>query len=125
MSALSRYALTSLLVVILGIAILWTFLDDAGQRGVLLAALIAYPVQVLAFGLLARAREDAGRFFIWWGAGIALRIAVVAVVGIASSSLESDGRTALVLSLVGFFFVLLLLEPVFLRGDRKDQRTAT
>ena len=34
------------------------FLEDDGKRGVLLAAGIAFPVQVTAFGLLLRAQES-------------------------------------------------------------------
>ncbi len=38
------------------VAALFPFLDDEGRRGVLLAAGVAYPVQVVAFGVLLRAR---------------------------------------------------------------------
>ncbi len=125
MNALNRYALTALLVVGLGAAALSVFLDDAGRTGILLAALIAYPVQVMAFALLLRARGEPTRFMAWWGAGIALRVAVVVAVGLASSRLESVEPAALLLSLVGFFFVLLLMEPAFLRADSEDARTTT
>ena len=116
MNAVVRYALISLLVVGIGSAALLALMDDVGRTGVLLAAGIAVPVQVLAFGLLQGARGDVTRFFAWWGAGIALRVLVVVVVGVLSSGLERGARASLVLSLVGFFFVLLLLEPVFLKG---------
>ncbi len=116
MNAVVRYALISLLVVGIGSAALLALLDEVGRTGVLLAAGIAVPVQVLAFGLLQGARGDVTRFFAWWGAGIALRFLVVVVVGVLSSGLEREARASLVLSLVGFFFVLLLLEPVFLKG---------
>ncbi len=120
---LSRYALTALLVVGLGAAGLSVLLEEAGRRGILLAAVIAYPVQVVAFGLLVRAREEPTRFVVWWGAGIALRVAVVVAVGVASSRLPSVEPAALLLSLVGFIFVLLLLEPAFLKVDGKEART--
>ncbi len=120
---LSRYALTALLVVGLGAAGLSVLLEEAGRRGILLAAVIAYPVQVVAFGLLVRAREEPTRFVVWWGAGIALRVAVVVAVGVASSRLASVEPAALLLSLVGFIFVLLLLEPAFLKVDGKEART--
>ncbi|MSR22877.1 MAG: hypothetical protein EXR92_04940 [Gemmatimonadetes bacterium] len=123
MSALTRYALISVLVVGLVCAVLLGVVDEEGRRGVLLAAGIAVPVQVLAFGLLARARGDVIRFFIWWGAGIALRVLVVVAVGVLSSDFDRVGRTAMMLSLVGFFFLLLLLEPVFLNGQRRGAET--
>ena len=124
-SGLARYALGALLIVGLGAVALSAFLDDAGRRGILLAALIAYPVQVMAFGLLLRARGEPTRFMVWWGAGIALRVVVVIAVGFASTMLVSVEPAALVLSLVGFFFVLLLIEPAFLKADDKDARTTT
>ncbi|MNC99565.1 hypothetical protein D3C83_178980 [compost metagenome] len=69
-----------------------------------------------AFGLVAGARGDPTRFFVRWGAGIALRGVVVVIVGIASAGFPSVGRAPLVLSVIGFFFVMLLMEPVFLKG---------
>lgn len=118
-----RYALISILIVGVGSAILVALLDSTGRSGVLIAAGIALPIQVLAFGLLTRAQGDVTRFFMWWGAGIALRVAVVAGVGLASTRIDPDARTALVLSLVGFFFVLLLLEPILLKGENKGVKT--
>lgn len=123
MTALIRYALTALGVVGVGVAVLWVLLNDEGRRGAALAGLIAYPVQVSAFWLLLRAKDRPSRFLAWWGAGIALRVAVVAAVGIASSRLATLEPAALLLSLVGFFFVLLLMEPVFLKADRTNART--
>ena len=123
MSALSRYALTALLVVGLGSAVLWVFLDDAGRRGVMLAGLTTYPVQVIAFALLLRGRGKPSGFFVWWGAGMVLRVAVVVVVGVASWRFESVDPASLLMSLVGFFFVMVLMEPAFLKVDGKDART--
>ena len=118
MTSLIRYALTALGVVGVGVTVLAVLLNDEGRSGVVLAGLIAYPVQVSAVWLLLRAKDRPSRFIVWWGAGIALRVAVVAAVGIASSRLASVEPVALILSLVGFFFVLLLMEPVFLKADR-------
>jgi hypothetical protein len=123
LSAVVRYTLISFLVVGVGSAVLLALLEPAARSGVLLAAGIALPVQVLAFGLLARARDDVTRFFAWWGAGIALRVVVFAVTGIASAGIAPVARTSLVLSLAGFFFVLLLLEPLFLKGEHKGVKT--
>ncbi len=124
MSALGRYAATALLVVGLGAGVLCVFLDEARRGGILLGGLIAYSVQVMAFSLLLRGRREPAQFFVWLGAGIALRAAAVVAVGIASLRFESPDPAALLLSLVAFFFVLLLMEPAFLKMDRKDPRTA-
>jgi hypothetical protein len=115
--------LIAVLIVGTGSVVLFALLDPVARTGILIAAAISLPVQILAFGLLARAQGDVTRFFLWWGAGIALRVVVVAVVGVASTGLQPENRTALVLSLVGYFFVLLLLEPVLLKGANKGVKT--
>ena len=120
MRALGRYALTGLLMIAVAVAALFPFLGDEGRTGVLLAAVIAYPVQVAAFGLLLRSRGDPSRFFVWWGAGVAVRIGVVIIVGLVALRIESLGAEALLLSLAGFFFGLLLIEPAFFKGADRD-----
>ncbi len=120
MRALGRYALTGLLMIVVAVAALFPFVDDEGRRGVLLAAAVAYPVQVAAFGLLLRARGDPSRFFVWWGAGVVVRIGVVIIIGLLALRIESVGAEALLLSLAGFFFGLLLIEPAFLKGADRD-----
>ena len=120
MRALGRYALTGLLMIAVAVAALFPFLDAQGRSGVLLAAAIAYPVQVAAFGLLLRSRGDPSRFFVWWGTGVAVRVGVVIVVGIVALRIESLGAEALLLSLAGFFFGLLLIEPAFFKGADRD-----
>ena len=107
-------------MIAVAVAALFPFLDDEGRRGVLLAAVVAYPVQVRAFGFLLRARGDPSRFFVWWGAGVAVRIGVVIIVGLVALRIESLGAEALLLSLAGFFFGLLLIEPAFLKGADRD-----
>ena len=114
--------MAGLLMVALGISALFPFLGDDGRRGLLLAAGIAYPVQVVAFGLLLRARGDPSRFFAWWGVGVAVRIGVVITVGLVALRAESLGAEALLLSLAGFFLGLLLIEPAFLKAaDAADK----
>ncbi|MEE2669410.1 MAG: hypothetical protein VYD78_05350 [Gemmatimonadota bacterium] len=120
MRALGRYALTGLLMIAVVVAALFPFLGDEGRTGVLLAAAVAYPVQIVAFGLLLRARGEPSRFFVWWGAGVLLRIAVIVVIGLLALRIESLGAEALLLSLAGFFFGLLMIEPTFLKGADRD-----
>ncbi len=103
-----------------GVAALFPFLEDEGRMGVLIAAGVAYPVQVAAFGFLLRARGEPSRFFAWWGAGVVVRIGVVIMVGLVALRVESLGAEALLLSLAGFFFALLLIEPAFLKAADKD-----
>jgi len=120
--ALVRYALAGFLMIAIAVAALFPFLQDEGRRGVLLAAGVAYPVQIVAFGLLLRARGEPSRFFVWWGVGVAVRIGVVVVAGLVALRIESLGAEALLLSLAGFFFGLLLIEPAFLKAADRDPR---
>ena len=57
-------------MIAVAIAALFPFLADEGRKGILLAAAIAYPVQVTAFGVLLRAYGEPARFFVWWGVGV-------------------------------------------------------
>ncbi len=122
MRALGRYTLTGLLLIAVAVAALFPFLDDEGRKSVLLAAAVAYPVQITVFGLLLRSRGDPSRFFVWWGVGVAVRIGVVIIVGLLALRIESLGAEVLLLSLAGFFFGLLLIEPAFLKGADRDAK---
>jgi hypothetical protein len=108
-------------MIVVAVAALFPFLGDEGREGVLIAAGVALPVQVTVFGLLLHAQGEPSRFFKWWGVGVMVRIGVVIVVGLVASRIESLGAEALLLSLAGFFFGLLLIEPVFLKAAGKDQ----
>lgn len=124
MSGLVRYAITSMVLVgIVAGALSW-FLDRPGRTGVLLAAGIACSVQLVAFALLERARRRAEGFFFWWGAGIALRICVVIAVGIVSTAWGATHPAPLLLSLAGFLFLLVLIEPIFLGRGPVGARSA-
>jgi hypothetical protein len=82
MSASVRYGAFSVALIGLLTLGLWPFLDAAGRMGVLVAAAVATPIQVGAF---------------------------VAILVIRSGSASA---IPMLLALAGFFFALLLLEPV-------------
>lgn len=103
----------ALLVVLAGVTV-W-LVSGADPGSVWLAAGIAYVVQLVAFAALVAGRSRARDFLVSWASGMALRVTVV--VGVAlwlTRSGSFDAASALV-SLVGFVFVLVLLEPLFLR----------
>lgn len=124
MTALWRYALVGLLVVLVVVSALWPFLDGIGRRSLLVAASIAWPVQVAAFGMLLRVREDPSKFMLWWGLGILVRMGIVIAIGLALSKLEGIQPSVLLLGVAGFFFGLLLLEPAFLTRTKESARFA-
>ncbi|MFW6331080.1 MAG: hypothetical protein ACOC3J_05075 [Gemmatimonadota bacterium] len=86
----------------------------AEPAGVWLAAGIAWVVQGVAFALLVAGREGP-RFVAGWAGGTVLRFAAVGVAAVwVTQASRLDPATVLV-GLVGFIFVLVLLEPLFLR----------
>lgn len=81
------------------------------------AAGIAYVIQLMAFGLLLALRPQPQLFLIAWLSGMFLRFGVVGACAFWLSRTEVLPMAATMISLVGFVFLLLLLEPVFLRWD--------
>jgi hypothetical protein len=113
--AWALYAAAGLFVTLLGAGVGSLLLDDAATRALWFAALLAYGVQLVAFAALLLVRNRSELFLLGWLAGLALRFLVVLLVALwLSREPVFEIRPALV-SLVAFVFVLLLLEPVFLR----------
>lgn len=83
-------------------------------RAAWVAAGIAWPVQLAAFVMLLAGREGS-RFMLAWLGGMALRFAAVGVSAVWVTRVDGPDPASLLLSLVGFVFVLVLLEPLFLR----------
>ena len=115
MSPSAKYAATGMMVITSIVVVLWPFLEPAGRNGVLAAAAVALPVQVIAFWALIRFRDELNGFLAAWVGGTLVRIAVIA--GVASIVIRSgmEGAVPMLLALAGFFFGLLLLEPVYFR----------
>ncbi|MBT8398098.1 MAG: hypothetical protein HKO65_11185 [Gemmatimonadetes bacterium] len=115
MTSFLRYGGTALLVLLVAIAGLWPWLSPPARTGVLVAACIAFPVQMLAFFLLIRFLEDRKRFLLIWVGGTAVRMGVVLVAALVLTQTDRLPPAPTLLGLAGFFFGLLLLEPLFLR----------
>ncbi|HET9949304.1 MAG TPA: hypothetical protein VFQ22_10320 [Longimicrobiales bacterium] len=120
MSAPLRYALAAVVVIALFTLALWPFLEPAGRSGVLAAALIAVPVQIVAFAALVRTRGRTNGFLAAWLGGMALRAAVVVAVAFVALRTAHEGAVPLLLALAGYFFALLLLEPVYFRARASE-----
>lgn len=115
MSASVKYAMTGGSAIALIVVGLWPFLDDAGRNGVLVAAAVAIPVQVGAFAVLQRYRGRLNGFLAAWVGGTMLRMVVLAVAATVVIRSDMQGAVPMLLALAGFFFGLLLLEPVYFR----------
>jgi CHASE2 domain-containing sensor protein len=113
--ALGLYAAASLGVVAVGAGLAALLLEPATARAVWFAGGIAWVVQVAAFAGMLAVRGRNELFLMGWLLGLALRFMAV---GLVAFWLTRDPVLPLapaLLSLVAFVFVLLLLEPMFLR----------
>jgi hypothetical protein len=109
------YAAAALAVTVLGVLI-GTRLVPAGAAGaVVFAGALAWIVQLAGFGALVAVRQRSDLFLFGWVSGLILRLGSVAVVALWLSRDPVFPLGPALLSLVAFVFVLLLLEPLFLR----------
>ena len=91
---------------------LWPLLDGAGRTGILVAAAVALPCQVVAFAILQARFGQWNRFLAAWVGGILARFALVFAAAVAVAFTELPAAPTL-LGMAGFLFAMLLLEPVF------------
>ena len=116
----SIYALAGLVAV--GVAGTIAVFAGAEQNAVMAAGAVAWVIQLAAFGLLLALHKQPQLFMIGWLAGMVFRFGAVGVCAFWLSRSGSLPLSTTLLSLVGFLFLLLLLEPLFLRHGRYDQR---
>lgn len=94
---------------------LWPFLSSSARTGVVVATLVAYPVQMTAFFMLIRFWGEGNRFLLVWVGGTVVRMGVLLVVAVVVTQTEALPPAPTLLALAGFFFGLLLLELLFLK----------
>lgn len=109
------YASAAVLLAALSAAVAAVALPAAEARGVQAAATLACAAQLVAFGMLVYARGRANLFLAGWVGGMALRLGVLAAVAVWVTRTGALPAATTLLSLAGLLFLLLLLEPVFLR----------
>lgn len=120
MTASLRYATVGIGVVAFGVLVLWPFLDPVGRRGVLVAAAVALPVQIVSFAALLHFRGRLNAFLVVWVGGTLARMVAIGAVALLVLRSGSDGAIPMLLALASFFFGLLLLEPIFFRGAQGE-----
>lgn len=118
MKAWLRYATMAAAVTAVAVAASWGLLDEAGRRGILLAAGTALPLQLVLFGVLAGRRRGSADFLAAWAGGTAARLLAVAVVAWVVWARDDVNPLSALLGLAGLLFILLLLEPLGLRAPR-------
>lgn len=117
MTAALKYTATGAAFVTAVVAATWPFLEPASRDGVVLAGAVALPLQAALFAALVHFRGAGNGFLAAWLGGTLVRMAAVAIVAVVMISSGADGGAATLLALVGFFFGLLLLEPVYFRVE--------
>ena len=86
--------------------------DAAGVR---LGATIAYLLQLCAFGAMAAVMRGGTVFLAAWMGGMLLRFGGLGAVAFWVTRTDSYPAAPTLLSLAGCLFLLLLVEPIFLR----------
>ena len=101
-------ALTVGAALVLGVA----FDGPSERRAVWLSAAVAYAVQLLAFALARFLRRD--NVMVGWGMGVLMRLLTLVVFALVFVKALGLPPTAALISLVIYFFVTTLVEPLFL-----------
>ncbi|MGY8797966.1 MAG: hypothetical protein ACKVG4_04200 [Longimicrobiales bacterium] len=120
MSKAAKYAVSGLSIVALVTLVSWPFLDPAGRRGVVIAGAVALPIQVTAFWALLRFRGQLNGFLAAWVGGTLLRMLVIAAVAVYAIRSSVEGAVPMLLALAGFFFGLLMLEPMYFKPEPSE-----
>ena len=120
MNKAAKYAVSGLCFVALVTLVSWPFLDPAGRRGVVIAGAVALPIQVTALWALLRFRGQLNGFLAAWVGGTLLRILVVAAVAVYAIRSSVEGAVPMLLALAGFFFGLLMLEPMYFKPEPSE-----
>lgn len=109
------YGIVLVVVAVLGLSGAGIFLEGAPRRGLSAAVFWVVGVQAVAFGLLLHFHRKPRSFLGAWVGGSLLRLAGVGVAAAAVILRDDLDPLWTLLSVVGLFFVLHLLEPVALR----------
>lgn len=119
MTAITKYLATAALVTLAVAYALTVWVWPALPGAVALPAGVAYMVQVVAFLILSGAKGD--RVIAAWASGTLLRFATVLLTALFVARSEIFPMAPVLLSLVGFLFLLSLLEPVFYRMGMRSR----
>lgn len=124
-AALVWYLAVLALVGAFGMAGSLLFLEGAPQRSVLAALACAVSVQVVAFGLLLHFHRKPRNFLGAWVGGSLLRMVGVGVMAAAVILRDDLDPLWALLTVVGLFFVLHMLEPLALRRAGPETGTGS
>jgi hypothetical protein len=109
------YAVLALLLAVVIGAVTWGIAPLQAARSVWFGTGVAFVAQLIAFALLVYCRRRAHLFMAGWLGGMVLRFAALGAAAVWVTRSGTLAPPATLLSLAGFLFLLLLLEPLFLR----------
>jgi hypothetical protein len=119
--AIAQFAAVSAALIIVATIVLRTWFRTVEQHNAMLvSAGLAFAVQLGSYALLRPARPgrgEPGALLIRWGIGIGMRFAVLMLYAPLARILFLSLEAALV-SLVTFFFLTMMAEPLLLEYDR-------
>ena len=95
------------------------FPDTTSKRGLAIAAMVAFVVQMVAF-VIARQFARRQNVMAGWGIGIALRFAVLLLFGFLAVPALGLPMSSTLLGLAMFLFVSTLIEPLFLKSNHRE-----
>lgn len=119
MTAWAAYVALALLVGVVGVVVSLIASSGDTVRAVAFSAVVAWGIQAVAFAALVQVGTRPDRFMIAWLGGIVLRFAAVGAVALWVTRSDALPPSATLVSLVAFMFVMLMLEPLFLRKGRQ------
>ena len=116
-----EYAAAGAVLTLATVGLLMLIVAPANRGAVWFGASVSYAVQLVAFAALVAVKNNAQLFMLGWVGGMVLRFLMVGVVALLLARTAFLPVRPALLSLIGFVFVLTLLEPLFLRRVRATQ----
>ncbi len=113
-------AISAAIILTAWIILRLVFASDEQHQALLLAAGLAFAVQVGAFSLLAPGRAAAGQpgeLIIRWGMGAVIRLVVLVLFAVLAKVMQLPLDAALV-GLATYFFLTMMAEPFLLNHVR-------
>ena len=116
--AWSEYAIAGLALVVLVAGAATLLIAPSSRPAVWFGAGLAYAVQLAAFAILLLVKDNPQLFVMGWIGGMVVRFVTVGMTVLLLVRTEFLPKRPTMLSLIGFVFVLTILEPLFLRRVR-------
>jgi hypothetical protein len=115
LSGLRGFALASLaLIGIAAVALTFLFRGPGDSQAIWISAAVAFGTQLAAFPLVRRL--TAVNLTAGWGAGSLVRFLTLGAYGLLAALVFELPMTAALVSLALFYFVSMVIEPLFLRS---------